>query len=424
MDAGFVAAAATLAAADLDSCDQVSLAELASLALTQRAWLDAFDASLATAARRLDVPAVELLACDGRRRSRDAEVIVDRGAVLEAMPDLHEALAAGSVSAGHVDAIARVAGRLTDAERPGLVALAPALLDAAMSRSVQAFERETRQLATLLSHDQGVGQHERLRRQRSLRRWVDQAGMHHTHITLDPEADARFCAALDAAVGAEALHREDEGRTFEQLKADAFVTLTTTPRTSGRRRGGVLVLIDEQTLRDGVHGHTVCETNDGQPLAPETVRRMCCDADIIPVVLNGAGVALDVGRSQRVATADQRRALRSMHRTCGFPGCDVRFADCEIHHVIEWIKQRGPTDLDNLLPLCTRHHHTIHEGGWHLTLHADRTIVLRRPDGSIHTDATTSVDVAPAGLRPEQIDLQRLLASATDKAITRTRTVA
>ena len=116
------------------------------------------------------------------------------------------------MSAGHVDVIARVAGRLTDAERPGLVELAPALLDAASSRSVQAFERETRQLATLLSHDQGVGQHERLRRQRSLRRWVDQAGMHHTHVILDPEADARFSAALDAAVGAESLRNDDDRR--------------------------------------------------------------------------------------------------------------------------------------------------------------------------------------------------------------------
>jgi hypothetical protein len=328
------------------------------------------------------------------------------------------------VSAAHVDAIARVAGRLTEVERPGLVELAPALVDAASSATVQAFERETRQLATLLSHDQGVGQHERLRRQRSLRRWVDQTGMHHTHVVLDPESDARFSAALDAAVGAESLRNDDGGRTFEQLKADAFVTLTTAPRSSGRRRGEVLVLIDHDTLATGVHEHTVCESNDGQPLAPETVRRMCCDADIIPVVLNGAGVVLDVGHSQRSATADQRRALRTMHRTCGFPGCEVRFADCEIHHVIEWIEQRGPTDLDNLVPLCTRHHHAIHEGGWRLNLDPDRAITLQRPDGTVHTSGATSVDVAPTGAAAAPTDLQVLLATATAQAITRVRIVA
>ena len=95
-----------------------------------------------------------------------------------------------------------------------------------------------------------------------------------------------------------------------------------------------------------------------------------------------------------------------MYRSCGFPGCDVRFGDCEIHHVIEWIRQRGPTDLDNLVPLCSRHHHTVHEGGWTLTLHPDRTITLRRPDGSIHTNEST-VDVAPTGVRTEPTELQR-----------------
>jgi hypothetical protein len=115
--------------------------------------------------------------------------------------------------------------------------------------------------------------------------------------------------------------------------------------------------------------------------------------------------------------------MRAMYRTCGFPGCTVRFGDCEIHHVIEWIRQRGPTDLANLLPVCSRHHHMVHEGGWQLTLHADRTITLRRPDGTVHTNDST-VDVAPAGVRAEPTELERLLKEAVDKAISRRRRVA
>jgi hypothetical protein len=168
----------------------------------------------------------------------------------------------------------------------------------------------------------------------------------------------------------------------------------------------------------------VSETNDGVPLPPETIRRMCCDADIIPIVLNGHGATTDVGRSRRVATANQRRALRAMYRTCGFPGCDVRYADCEIHHVIEWIKQRGPTNLDNLLPLCNRHHHLVHEGAWHLTLHQDRTVTVHRPDGTLHTHNYTTINVAPTGLHTEPTELQQLLAAAIEAAITRTRRVA
>ena len=156
------------------------------------------------------------------------------------------------------------------------------------------------------------------------------------------------------------------------------------------------MLIDFDTLRDGLHDRSVCETSTGEAVPVATVRRLCCDADIVPVVLDGDGVALDVGRAKRVATREQRRALRAMYRTCAHPGCTVGFDDCDIHHVNPWTPT-GLTDLDNLLPLCSRHHHLVHEGGWTLTLRADRTTVWCRPDGSIHYDGST-VDVAPAGV--------------------------
>ena len=136
-----------------------------------------------------------------------------------------------------------------------------------------------------------------------------------------------------------------------------------------------------------------------RPVRPFLWRRSAgcaATADIIPVVLDGDGVALDVGRAKRVATRDQRRALRAMYRTCAHPGCTVGFDDCDIHHVAPW-QHGGPTDLANLLPLCSRHHHLVHEGGWTLTLRADRRIELRRPDGSLHFEGST-VDVAPTGL--------------------------
>ena len=84
----------------------------------------------------------------------------------------------------------------------------------------------------------------------------------------------------------------------------------------------------------------MCETADGIPLPPETVRRLACEAAIVPIVLNGAGEALNCGREQRVANRAQRRALRAMYRTCGYPGCDVVFDRCDIHHVIEWLRPR------------------------------------------------------------------------------------
>jgi hypothetical protein len=78
-----------------------------------------------------------------------------------------------------------------------------------------------------------------------------------------------------------------------------------------------------------------------------------------------------------------------MHRTCAHPDCSVGFNDCRIHHVRFWTEHGGSTDIDNLLPVCERHHHLIHEGGWTLTMTPDRTATWTRPDGSIHWTDTT-----------------------------------
>ena len=133
----------------------------------------------------------------------------------------------------------------------------------------------------------------------------------------------------------------------------------------------------------------MCETADGHPLPVDTVRRLGCDADIVPIVIDDSGVPLHHGRTRRLATRPQRHALRTMYRTCGHPGCSVRFEDCRLHHVTWW-EHLGGTNLDNLLPLCERHHHQVHDGGWDLTLKADRTITLCRPDGTLHYEGTTT----------------------------------
>ena len=78
-----------------------------------------------------------------------------------------------------------------------------------------------------------------------------------------------------------------------------------------------------------------------------------------------------------------------MHRTCAHPDCTVAFSACDIHHIRWWGEHHGPTDIDNLLPVCDRHHHLVHEGGWTLTMTSDRIATWTRPDGTIHWTGTT-----------------------------------
>jgi hypothetical protein len=91
-----------------------------------------------------------------------------------------------------------------------------------------------------------------------------------------------------------------------------------------------------------------------------------------------------------------------MYRTCAHPDCTVPFRRCRIHHIIWWT-HHGDTDLANLVPLCGRHHHDVHEGGWQLTMTPDRIITLTTPDGThYYTGNTTNRDAGarthtPAG---------------------------
>jgi len=345
-----------VAAINAATCDATELRRLAADVHRLRCWLDAVDAVVVTRAR-------ELASAGGRRSSREADLVTERAAVCQVIPEVHEALAAGTLSAGHADAIARAANRLDDQERVELAAVAPTLVAEASNTSVDAFARRVRELARRISRDEGLRHHEKLRSQRAMRRWTDCEGMCHTNISLDPEADARFSAAFDAALAAEQA-KPDTGRTFDQLRADAFMSMVTaTPAPGSRRPVELLVIVDLQTLQGGLHEAGVCETFDGQPLPPATVRRLACEAEIIPIVLGGDGRVLDVGRARRLATEDQRRALRAMHRTCAAPDCPVRFDDCDIHHLKEW-REGGVTDVVNLIPLCSKHHHLIHEGRW------------------------------------------------------------
>jgi hypothetical protein len=103
------------------------------------------------------------------------------------------------------------------------------------------------------------------------------------------------------------------------------------------------------------------------------------------MVLNGDGVVLDEGRKKRLATRAQRRALRAMYEHCGVDGCPVRAKHCEPHHLDGWSADEGATNLDKLLPLCCQHHHAVHEGGWQIIMHPDRSLTITLPDGTTLT---------------------------------------
>ena len=83
-------------------------------------------------------------------------------------------------------------------------------------------------------------------------------------------------------------------------------------------------------------------TDDGGELSPAAVRRLACDADIIPVVLGTRGEVLDVGRARRLVTPAIWRALVCRDQHCAFPGCTRPPVMGHAHHIVHWADDGPP----------------------------------------------------------------------------------
>jgi hypothetical protein len=99
------------------------------------------------------------------------------------------------------------------------------------------------------------------------------------------------------------------------------------------------------------------------PVTAATVRKIACDADIIPVLLGSEGRILDIGRTTRIFPPHIRKAITARDQGCAFPACTIPATWCEAHHITYW-SHGGPTSTDNGTLLCSHHHHLIHKEQW------------------------------------------------------------
>jgi len=96
-------------------------------------------------------------------------------------------------------------------------------------------------------------------------------------------------------------------------------------------------------------------------ITAEEARRLACTAQIVPAVLGAKGEVLDLGRSQRLFTRAQRRALALRDGECRAEGCHIPAPWCEAHHAGTPWAAGGRTDLADGLLLCSHHHHRAHD---------------------------------------------------------------
>jgi hypothetical protein len=138
-----------------------------------------------------------------------------------------------------------------------------------------------------------------------------------------------------------------------------------------------MVTIDHATLAGKV-GSAGVGFIDDTPLSAAAVRRLACTAKIIPAVLGGDSEILDLGRSRRLFSRAQRKALRLKHKRCRARGCRVKATWTEAHHLRQPWAQGGTTDLADGTLLCPWHHHRAHDPRYETRVHSDGDITFHR----------------------------------------------
>jgi len=172
-----------------------------------------------------------------------------------------------------------------------------------------------------------------------------------------------------ASLGADGVVDVDD-RTLPQRRADAAEELLRHAITCDRPGGDhpAVTMVVRMTLDQLVDrlGGAQIDGIDAR-ISATTARLLAAEANIIPAVLGGAGEVLDLGRARRLFCPAQRLALAEQYGGCAFPGCAHPPSYTEAHH-IGWWSQDGPTDLANGIPLCSFHHHRVHDDGWDIDM--------------------------------------------------------
>ena len=301
-----------------------------------------------------------------------ARALVGQAAALDAAPQpLREALAAGAVSVEQAKVIADAVAALPASLGPQIVTQAATSLigSAAQFDPITLRRLGQRVLDTIAPQiaeeaDRKALEREERRAYQNRYLTITAAGDGGSRLFgyLDAEGTAIVRAVLDPLT----MPRQGDERTAGQRRADALVEALNLALHTGQlpEHGGdrpqLVVTVAMEPLTKAL---AAGQLDSGERLTPEAVRRLACDAQILPAVLGGKGQPLDLGRQRRLVNGALRRALVIRDRGCAFPGCERPARWCEGHHVIHW-NRGGRTQPGNCVLLCRHHHRVIHQGGW------------------------------------------------------------
>lgn len=322
--------------------------------------------------------------------AREANTLVRAGAMqTDAAPTwLHrvgQAVAHARISLDAADAIRIALGTPTDAiPAHQLEAAAATLVAEAPTLTLERLAARARDLRAALDLAAVAGHEQAMRDRRYLHLTPMADGMTRISGLLDPESAAIVTAAVDAAtsprrggprfVDAQGRARAEaiatDTRSTEQLALDTLVELVrigtaiAPAALLGTKRPAVTLHVTAADLHAG-RGIARFE-GQSAPISIETAARMVCEVGVLPVLFEG-GQVVNLGREQRLYTRRQTLALAARDGGCTFPECERPPSWTEAHHINEWRRDRGGTDIADGVLLCRHHHLLLHNNGWRVT---------------------------------------------------------
>ena len=294
---------------------------------------------------------------------------------------LGEAVHSGKLSTNAAGVIRGTLAGLAVAEDV-LVAAVTELIAKARVVDVDRLAVEARQVRDELDAAGVAAREDELRDKRWVRLYPQASGMTRIAGELDPESAALIVAVVDAGTSprrggprfvdpagrARQKRIVDDPRTIEQLTVDTLVDVVRVGLSGdvkdmvGTTPPEVRIHVTATDLNRGVGAAHI----EGQTAAVsvQTAMRQACTAGVIPILFDDRGQVLNLGRSQRLFSRRQRIALAARDRGCRFPGCDRPPGWCEAHHINEWDRDHGRTDVADGVLLCRHHHMLVHNNGW------------------------------------------------------------
>ena len=371
------------------NADRDELAVMAAgvrVAARVQAWLQSRAARLdarEVALRAHGTTAATWLMTELNYTHREAAKLVRSGELLERFSGIAKAAAAGEVLPPQAEAITAVLADLPDDLPATAVTEGAALMvEFAKTHNSAELRRLSSHLLECVAPEvveaEEADRLEREHRQATRNRHLSFVHDHRGSVLIRgslPSIEAEpFIAIIDAYVGAQrGLDRADPTAqlvTPGMRRADALLAMVQqhsqwelAPNRAGDRPR-VVVTLNYHAMRraanesGALHGRLA---STGEPVSAGVLRRLLCDAEILPIVLGDRSEVLDVGRSRRLVTPAIRVALEYRDQGCVFPGCDKPSTACHAHHLVPWWAG-GATALTNLVLLCPHHHGIVEPG--------------------------------------------------------------